>query len=124
MSIAKYMRIQGRDLSYRTQKPVGIFSLGWRLIRKEVFSEDEKNLFISIDQWFKENLPEPPIYSDDNSIGAITYFKVNSTSHMSEKLIPVMDLFMKYNVTFDIVYTNYIGKIIYEDAYQVAVIDE
>lgn len=124
MNVAKYMRIQGRDLSYRTHKPVGIFALGWRLIRNEIFSEDDKNLFISIDQWFKDNLPEPPIYSDDNSIGAITYFNVDHTTFMFERLKPIMDLFRKHNVAFDIVYTDYIGKIIYEDEYQVAVIDD
>lgn len=123
MDVANFMRIQGRDLSYRTQKPVGIFSLGWRLIRNEIFSEDEKRLFVSIDQWFKDNLPEPPIYSDENSIGAITYFKVDNTDHMFEKLKPIMDLFRKHNVAFDIVYTDFIGNIIYEDEYQVAVID-
>lgn len=123
MNEANYMRIQGRDLSYRTQKPVGIFSLGWRLIRNEIFSEDDKELFVSVDQWFKENLPEPPIYSDGNSMGAITYFKVNSTNRMFERLKPIMELFIKHNVAFDIVYTDFIGKIIYEDEYQVAVID-
>ena len=123
MSVAKYMRIQGRDLSIKTRKAVGIFALGWRLIRKEIFSEEDQRLFVSIDQWFKDNLPEPPIYSDDNSIGAITYFKVNNTAYMFEKLEPIMDLFKKHNVAFDIVYTDFIGKIIYEDEYQVAVID-
>ncbi len=123
MNVANYMRIQGRDLSYRTKKPVGIFSLGWRLIRNEIFSEDDKILFINIDQWFKDNLLEPPIYYDDNSIGAITYFKVDNTAHMFEKLKPIMGLFKKHNVAFDIVYTDFIGRIIYEDEYQVAVID-
>jgi hypothetical protein len=32
-----------------------------------------------------------------------------------------MGLLEKYNVEYDIVYTNFIGKIIYEDDYQVAV---
>ncbi len=123
MNAAKYMRIQGRDLSIRTQKPVGIFALGWRLIRKEIFSEDDQRLFVSIDQWFKDNLPEPPIYSDDNSIGAITFFKVDSTADMFERLKPIMDLFRKHNVVFDIVYTDFIGKVIYEDEYQVAAVD-
>lgn len=123
MKIANFMRIQGRDLSYRTKKPVGVFSLGWRLIKNGIMTKEEENLFVSIDQWFKENLPEPPIYSDDNLIGAITYFKVENTSHMFEELKPIMKIFKKHNVAFDIVYTDFVGKIVYEDEYQIAVVD-
>lgn len=123
MGVTKYMRIQGRDLSYRTRKPVGIFSLGWRLIRNKIFNADDEKLFVSIDQWFKDNLPEPPIYSDDNSLGAITYFKTDNTALMFDKLKPIMELFKKHNIAYDIVYTDFVGKIIYEDEYQVAVID-
>ena len=54
----KYMRIQGRENSYVTQYPKGVFSLCWNLIRDDVLEEQEKELFISIDEWFKENLPE------------------------------------------------------------------
>ena len=76
MKIANFMRIQGRDLSYRTKKPVGVFSLGWRLIRNGIMTKEEENLFVSIDQWFKENLPEPPIYSDDNLIEQLHILKL------------------------------------------------
>jgi hypothetical protein len=124
MHKTKYVRIQGIDLSYRTQKPVCIFSLGWRLIRNKVFNSEEEQLFVEIDKWFKKYLPEPPFYKDDNSIGAITYFKGESTEEMFKRLIPVMDLFNKHNVAFDIVYTNYVGNIIYEDEYQIGVIKE
>lgn len=55
----KYMRIQERENSYVTQYPKGIFSLCWNLIRDNILEEQEKELFISIDEWFKENLPEP-----------------------------------------------------------------
>ena len=55
----KYMRIQGRETSYITKYPKGIFSLCWNLIRDEQLTNEEKELFISIDDWFKDNLPEP-----------------------------------------------------------------
>ncbi len=34
-----------------------------------------------------------------------------------------MEVLDKYQYEYDVVYTNYIGKIIYEDKYQVAFID-
>ena len=47
----KYMRIQGRENSYITEYPKGIFSLCRNLIRDEQLTEKEKELFISIDDW-------------------------------------------------------------------------
>ncbi len=47
----KYMRIQGRENSYITKYPKGVFSLCWNLIRDEQLTSDEKEMFISIDDW-------------------------------------------------------------------------
>lgn len=121
--MANYMRIQGRELSYRTQKPVGIFHLAGGLLEMTFLVRMIKKYLLVQTSAFKDDLPEPSIYSYNNSIGAITYFKVDDTAFMFEKLEPIMDLFKKHNVAFDIVYTDFIGKIIYEDEYQVAVID-
>ena len=55
----KYMRIQGREDSYITKYPKGVFSLCWNLIRDRALTAEEEKLFVSIDAWFKENLPEP-----------------------------------------------------------------
>jgi|GEM_PF-4110426 hypothetical protein len=60
----RYVRIQGRELSYRTGKPKGIFAMAWRMIYDGVFSEQEAEEFKRIDQWFKENLPEPDEYKE------------------------------------------------------------
>lgn len=43
---------------------------------------------------------------------------------MREKAEILTSLLDKYKVPYDIVYTDYVGKIIYEDEYQVGVIDE
>ena len=121
----KYMRIQGRELAYRTGKPVGVFILNWRRVRDGVYSEEDKALYEQTEKWFKENLPEPPFYGDnnDNPQGAITYFKTESYELMKEKAEILMSLLDKYNVPYDIVYTDYVGNVVYEDDYQVAVID-
>ena len=64
----KYMRIQGREDSYITKYPKGVFSLCWNLIRDEQLTNEEKELFISIDNWFKDNLPEPEPCKDRKSV--------------------------------------------------------
>ena len=45
MRTPKYMRIQGREIAYRTQKPVGIFVLNWRRVRDGVYREEDKALY-------------------------------------------------------------------------------
>ena len=115
----KYMRIQGREDSYITKYPKGVFALCWNLIRDGFLSGEEKELFISIDDWFKENLPELKPCVDHEKV--ITFFKCDTTEEMYSRLQPAIDLLDKYGKPYDIVYTNFIGEIVYEDDWQVAV---
>lgn len=115
----KYMRIQGREDSYVTKYPKGVFSLCWNLIRDNILKETEKELFISIDEWFKVNLPEPEPCINHEKV--ITFFKCESTEEMLSKLEPAIALLDKYEKAYDVVYTNFVGTIVYEDNWQVAV---
>jgi len=115
----KYLRIQGREDSYITKYPKGVFSLCWNLIRDKVMTEEDENLFVSIDEWFKENLPEPNPCKNHEAV--ITFFKCENTEHMVKKLEPAIALLDKYNKPYDIVYTNFVGTIVYEDDWQIAV---
>jgi len=115
----QYMRIQGRENSYFTKYPKGIFSLCWNLVRDKVLTAEEEKLFISIDSWFKEYLPEPEPCKNHEAV--ITFFKTGSTGHMLEKLEPAIALLDKYRKPYDVVYTNFVGTIVYEDDWQVAV---
>ena len=122
----KYMRIQGRELAYRTGKPVGVFILNWRRVRDGVYSQADIKLYEETEEWFKQHLPEPPFYGKDNENpqGAITYFKTEKYDEMRDKADVLMSLLDKYKVPYDIVFTDHVGRIIYEDDYQVAVVDE
>ena len=115
----KYMRIQGREDSYITKYPKGVFSLCWNLIRDKVMTEEEEKLFVSIDDWFKDNLPEPEPCLNHEMV--ITFFKCETTEHMQKKLEPAIALLDKYNKPYDVVYTNFVGTIVYEDEWQIAV---
>ena len=112
-------------MAWKTKKPVGIFILNWRRIRDNIYNPEDVKLYNETHQWFLEHLPEPPFYGDgnDNPQGAITWFKTDTCEKMLEKITPLVDLLDKYNIPYDIVYSNYVGKIIYEDDYQVGVID-
>ena len=115
----QYMRIQGREDSYVTRYPKGVFSLCWNLIRDKMMTAEEEQLFVSIDNWFKEHLPEPEPCKNHEPV--ITFFKCGSTEEMVRKLEPAIALLDKYRKPYDVVYTNFVGTIVYEDEWQVAV---
>ena len=115
----KYMRIQGREDSYITKYPKGVFSLCWNLVRDNVLTEQEKAMFIAIDEWFKANLPEPEPCVNHEKV--ITFFKCDIAKEMVVKLEPAITLLDKYEKPYDVVYTNFVGTIVYEDEWQVAV---
>ncbi len=115
----RYMRIQGREDSYITKYPKGIFSLCWNLIKEEKLTDEEKELFISIDNWFKDNLPEPNPCKNHEEV--ITFFKCESTLDMVGRLKPAIALLDKYQKPYDVIYTNFVGSIVYEDDWQIAV---
>ena len=115
----KYMRIQGREDSYITKYPKGIFSLCWNLVRDKKMTEEDEQLFVSIDEWFKENLPEPEPCKNHETV--ITFFKCGTADHMVKKIEPAIALLDKYDKPYDVVYTNFVGKIVYEDDWQIAV---
>ena len=119
MAEYKYMRIQGREDSYITKYPKGIFSLCWNLIRDKKMTPEDEQLFISIDNWFKDNLPEPEPCKNHETV--ITFFKCENAEHMIKKIEPAIALLDKYDKTYDVVYTNFVGTIVYEDDWQIAV---
>ena len=48
-----------------------------------LLTNEEKELFISIDDWFKDNLPEPKPCKNHEKV--ITFLKCESTVEMIEK---------------------------------------
>lgn len=116
----KYMRIQGRELSYVTKQPKGIFAMCWRMIYDGIMTGPDAKIFENVNEWFEQNLPNPEVCrSGDQAV--ITYFKTESTKAMIEQLEPALELLEKYNHPYDVVYTNFVANIVYEDEYQIAV---
>ncbi|QHT63147.1 hypothetical protein GXP70_26415 [Paenibacillus lycopersici] len=120
-----YVRIQTRYCS-RIGKPAGIFAACWHLLRgtmrDDCLSEEDKALFLAIEAWFVEHLPEPPFYEDGNAMRAVTWFKRQAARDMLPRLNPLLGLLVKYGVDYDIVHTDSPGRIVYEDEYQVGVV--
>lgn len=117
-----YFRYHVNDKSPKTGQPVGLFVAVWQLLDK-CLTEEEASEYWSNRKYFEEVLPIPPFYSDGNSIGAVTWFKVNSkTKELIKKLEFYFRMLEKYQVDIEISKTDTPGKIIYEDDYQIGVI--
>lgn len=114
----KYIRIQGRENAYMTKYPKGVFGMCWRLLLDGKMSEEDAERFRAIDKWFVENLPEPEPCKNQEQV--ITFFKTTA-SEMIEKAEPMLRLLEKYDHPYDIICTNFVGSIIYEDEWQIAV---
>lgn len=76
----KYMRIQGREASYVTKYPKGIFGMCCRLILDGKMEAADAQVFQKIDNWFKEVLPEPEPCKNGECV--ITFFKTETTEEM------------------------------------------
>lgn len=119
----KYVRIQGKELAENTLYAKGVFSMFMQMISDGVMEEEDKDLYMEIDDWFTKNLPYPPQCRNQEKV--VCFFKTENTEMMMKMITPALWLLDKYHHPFYVVYTNYPGEIVYEDDFQVAVkVDE
>lgn len=100
----------------------GVFVAVDHLRRADRLSESEEELYVYIDDWFDEHLPNPPFYEDGNSIGAVTWFKRHASAEMVERLVPLCDTLTRYGVAWTAAESAGPGTIVYEDEFQIGVI--
>jgi len=118
-----YYRIHVHYASPTTGQPVGVFAAMHHLKRAGRLTVEEEALFTTINNWFKQCLPNPPFYQDGNSIGAVTWFKETALDMMRE-LEPLIAILRKYGVQVSVAEHQEPGRVIYEDDYQVGVIED
>jgi len=89
----KYIRFHGNYSSPFTEQPYGIFVVIYHLLREGKLTDEDAILYNTTNDWFEENLPNPPFYDDQNSIRAVTWFKeTENIKEMLERLTPFFDL--------------------------------
>jgi hypothetical protein len=105
----------------RTGVPVGVFVAVDHLRRTGRLSEKEIVLYALTDQWFQQNLPNPPFYDDGNSVGAVTWFRAEPKD-MTDRLQPLLSILNSKGVGWERSVSADPGRVIYEDHWQVGVI--
>jgi len=113
----KYVRIQGKELAENTMHAKGVFSICMQMLRDDVMDEEDKGLYLEIDDWFAHELPWPEPCKRQEKV--VCWFKTENADIMMKMMKPVMWLLERYNHPYYVVYTNFPGEIVYEDKYQV-----
>lgn len=106
----------------KTNEFEGIFVAVWRqLVKTKMLNEEETEEYWKTRKWFEDNLPIPPLYDSDNTVGAITWYKPNERSeYMLNRMEFYFRIAIKYGLEIHKEETSDPGCILYEDEYQVA----
>jgi len=116
-----YQRLQA---TYRGRLGVGVgvFVAVDHLRRAGRLTAEQEALYLDIDDWFHEHLPEPDFYADGNSVGAVTWFKTPLPTEMQTRVEQLCAILATHEVALDVVHSDSPGVVIYEDDYQIGVI--
>ncbi|WP_022932863.1 hypothetical protein [Treponema bryantii] len=122
----KYFRVHTSDIAYLTQQPRGIFTTVGKLVDTKTLSEEETAEYWKQREYFEEVLPVPPFYKDGNPDHAITWFKeTEDGKYIWNQLGFYRDMCFTYGVKlFKSECSTLPGQIIYEDDFQIAVINQ
>jgi len=80
--------------------------------------EYEVEVINDIFSWYNKNLPCPPFESSKWPNNAITWFKVEAQVFIT-KLYEIKTILKEHDVQIQTIKTEYPGKILYEDEYQI-----
>lgn len=119
-----YIRFHGNYSSPKTKQPYGIFVVIYHLYRDGKLSESDGKFYLGTNEWFEQNLPNPPFYDNNNSVHAVTWFKDGIKAlEMVNHLEPFFTIAKKYNVEIIKSFSKELpGRLIYEDEYQVGIV--
>ena len=118
---ADYTRIQVRYRG-RLGVEVGVFVAVDHLRRAGVLDAAQEALYLDIDDWFHEHLPNPPFYDDGNTVGAVTWFRTPIPPAMAERVAALRGILDAHGVVHDVVVSADPGEIVYRDDFQVGVV--
>ena len=120
----KYFRVHTEDIAYLTKQPRGLFTAIGKLVDANLLSEKEEKDYWKNRAYFEKVLPVPPFYEQGNPDGAITWFKdTEEGNRIFHEMSFYRRMAEKYGKKLFLSECDEVpGKVIYEDAFQVAVI--
>ena len=122
----KYFRVHTSDIAWLTKKPRGIFTTVGKLVEAKTMTEEEIAEYWKQREYFEKVLPVPPFYEQSNPDHAVTWFKDTPQGQdIWNQLTFYREMCSKYGVKlYKTESTTLPGQVIYEDDFQIAVINE
>ena len=121
-----YFRIHTSDIAWLTKKPRGIFTTVGKLVEAKILTEEETAEYWKQRAYFEKVLPVPSFYEQGNPDHAITWFKDTPQGQdIWRQLTFYREICSKYGIKlYKTECTTLPGQVIYEDEFQIAVINE
>jgi len=121
-----YFRVHTSDIAWLTKKPRGIFTTVGKLVEAKILTEEETAEYWKQRAYFEKVLPVPSFYEQGNPDHAITWFKDTPQGQdIWRQLTFYREMCSKYGIKlYKTECTTLPGQVIYEDEFQIAVINE
>ena len=109
-----------------TQQPRGLFTAIGKLVEAKTLTEEETAEYWKNREYFEKVLPVPPFYEKGNPDHAVTWFKDTPQGQdIWNQLTFYREMCSKYGLKlYKTECTTLPGQVIYEDDFQIAVINE
>lgn len=125
MAEDRYFRVHTQDIAWATQRPRGLFVAVGKLVQAGTMTEAEVAEYWETRRWFEAHLPVPPFYAAGNPEKAITWFR---DTPQGREMFAKMGFYrrMAHQYRIDLWVTTTTGapgRIVYEDDWQVAVVE-
>lgn len=122
----KYFRVHTDEMAWITKKPRGLFTAVGKLVDAKLLTEDEEKTYWRNREYFERILPVPPFYEQGNPEGAITWYKdTKEGNRIFHEMSFYRRMAEKYGKKLFVSECEELpGRVIYEDEYQIAVVDE
>lgn len=118
-----FVRYQASCADERGLRP-GVFRLAALLGRDGHLSPKEAEFVTEHNGWYDTAYPTPgqDIYDPEHHPEAVAWFKIESCTHLIDRLLGYLGILDAHGVGWERVETHDPGRVIYEDDYQVVVV--
>jgi hypothetical protein len=116
--MARFIRFVVRQRIKGQPRNPGIFAAAYFLRDRSDLLDNDKALLESLLGWFESKLAIPP----KGTIPPNAIFWYGNAAPFSERLWELIQLLREYDIVVEHITNSFVGKVVYQDKYQVAAI--